>query len=35
MKDKSFITAAELAEMHEISVGHAYKLIHKLHDGRF
>lgn len=32
IKEKSFITAAELAEMLEISVGHAYKLIHKLNE---
>ncbi len=32
MKEKSFITAAELAEMLQISVGHAYKLIHRLNE---
>ena len=32
MKDKSFITAAELAEMLDVSIGHAYKIIHKLNE---
>ena len=32
MNTKSFITAAELAEMLNVSVGHAYKVIHKLND---
>ena len=32
IKEKTYITAAELAEMLEISQGHAYKLIHKLND---
>lgn len=30
MKDTSFITASELAKMLGMSVGHAYKIIHKL-----
>ena len=30
MKDQSYITAAELAELLRISVGHAYKVIHRL-----
>ena len=32
MRDKSFITAPELAEMLEMSEGHAYKVIRKLND---
>ena len=32
MNTKSFITATELAEMLNVSVGHAYKVIHKLND---
>ena len=30
MNKKSFITAAELAEMLEVSTGQAYKIIHRL-----
>ncbi len=32
MKEKSFITAKELAEMLSISNGHAYKVIHRLNE---
>ena len=32
MDRKSFITAAELAEMLSVSMGHSYKVIHKLND---
>ena len=32
MKQTSFITAAELADMLGVSVGHAYKIIHQLND---
>ncbi len=32
MKDKSFITASELAEMLNMSEGHAYKVIRQLND---
>lgn len=32
MKEQSFITAAELAKMLDVSVGHAYKVIHRLND---
>ena len=32
MKESSFITAAELSAMLEISVGHAYKIIHRLNE---
>lgn len=32
MKQTSFITAAELATMLGVSVGHAYKIIHQLND---
>lgn len=32
MKDKSFITAPELAEMLEMSAAHAYKVIRQLND---
>ena len=32
MKQTSFITAAELAAMLGVSVGHAYKIIHQLND---
>ncbi len=32
MKDQSYITAAELAELLRISVGHAYKVIHRLNE---
>ena len=32
MKEQSFITAKELAEMLNISTGHAYKVIHRLND---
>lgn len=32
MKEQSFITATELAEMLKISKGHAYKIIHKLNE---
>ena len=32
MKDKSFITAPELATMLEMSEGHAYKVIRRLND---
>lgn len=32
MKQTSFITAAELAAMLDVSVGHAYKIIHQLND---
>ena len=32
MKEKSFITAAELAEMLNVSTGHAYKIIHRLNE---
>ena len=30
MKESSFITAAELSAMLGVSVGHAYKIIHRL-----
>ncbi len=32
MKDRNYGTAAELAEMLQISVGHAYKVIHRLNE---
>lgn len=32
MKDKSSITASELAEMLDMSEGHAYKVIRQLND---
>jgi hypothetical protein len=32
MREKSFITAAELAETLSISKGHAYKIIHQLNE---
>ena len=32
MKDRNYITAAELAELLKISVGHAYKVIHRLNE---
>ena len=32
MKERSYITAAELAELLRISVGHAYKVIHQLNE---
>ena len=32
MKESSFITAAELSAMLGISVGHAYKIIHRLNE---
>lgn len=32
MKERSFITAAELAEMLDVSTGHAYKVIHQLNE---
>ena len=32
MNTKSFITAAELAEILNVSVDHAYKVIHQLND---
>lgn len=32
MNEKSFITAAELATILNVSQGHAYKVIHKLND---
>ena len=32
MNEKSFITAAELASILNVSQGHAYKVIHKLND---
>ena len=32
MKQTSFITAAELAAMLGVSVGHSYKIIHQLND---
>lgn len=32
MNNKSFITAAELAEMLHVSMGHSYKVIHKLNE---
>ena len=32
MKDKSFITATELAEMLEMSEAHAYKIIRQLNE---
>ena len=32
MDSKSFITAAELAEMLNVSTGHSYKVIHKLNE---
>ena len=32
MNEKSFITAAELAEMLHVSQGHAYKVIHQLNE---
>ena len=32
MNSKSFITAAELAEMLSVSIGHAYKIIHTLNE---
>lgn len=31
-KETSFITAAELAEMLDVSTGHAYKIIHRLNE---
>ncbi len=32
MKNGSYVTAAELAQMADVSVGHAYKVIHSLND---
>ena len=32
MKDQSYITASELAQLLQISVGHAYKVIHRLNE---
>lgn len=32
MREKSFITATELADMLSISVSQAYKIIHKLNE---
>ena len=32
MKDRNYITASELAELLKISVGHAYKVIHRLNE---
>ena len=32
MKESSFITAAELSAMLGVSVGHAYKIIHRLNE---
>ncbi|MDO5436529.1 MAG: ICEBs1 excisionase [Clostridia bacterium] len=32
MKDEIFVTAAELAQIAKISVGHAYKIIHRLNE---
>ena len=32
MKDKSYVTAADLAKLLGISVGHAYKVIHRLNE---
>ncbi len=32
MKDQSYITASELAQLLRISVGHAYKVIHRLNE---
>lgn len=32
MRENSFITAAELAEMLRISISHAYKIIHNLNE---
>lgn len=32
MKEQSFVTAQELAEMLRISKGHAYKVIHRLNE---
>ena len=32
MKDRNYITAAELAELLKISVGHTYKVIHRLNE---
>ncbi len=32
MKDKSYVTAADLAKLLDISVGHAYKVIHRLNE---
>ena len=32
MKDRNYVTAVELAEMLQISVGHAYKVIHRLNE---
>ena len=32
MNTNSFITAAELAQMLDVSVGHAYKVIHRLNE---
>ena len=32
MKNGSYVTAVELAEMADVSVGHAYKVIHSLND---
>ena len=32
MKESSFITAAELSAILGVSVGHAYKIIHRLNE---
>ena len=32
MKDKSYVTAADLAKLLDISVGHTYKVIHRLNE---
>ena len=32
VKESSFITAAELSAMLGVSVGHAYKIIHRLNE---
>ena len=32
MKESSFITAAELSAMLGVSIGHAYKIIHRLNE---
>lgn len=32
MDSRSFITAAELAEMLSVSIGHAYKIIRRLNE---